>query len=158
MDQAAIDRCKRPEEDWHRFFMDVAVRVAGLSKDPDRKVGAVLVSPDRRQISIGYNGFPAEMPDRPDWLADKAVKLSHMVHAEENCISQAPFNASDCTIYVTRFPCQDCATQWILNAGIKHVVAPRPDFGHLRWGESWIHALAALRHAHINVTYMEEPQ
>jgi dCMP deaminase len=155
MDQASIEQHRRSPEEWHRFFMDLAIRVAQLSKDPDRKVGAVLVAPDRRQISFGYNGFPADMPDRSDWLQDKEIKLTHMVHAEENCLAQAPFSARGCTLFVTRFPCQECATRWILEAGIAHVVAPRPDFGHLRWGESWIKALAAIRHAHIGITYME---
>jgi dCMP deaminase len=126
-----------------------------LSKDPDRKVGAVLVSPDRRQLSVGYNGFPAELPDRPDWLEDKELKLQHMVHAEENCLRQAPFRTTGCTLYVTRFPCKDCAVEWILGASIARLVAPRPDLGHLRWGDSWIHALGALRHAHVSITHME---
>lgn len=146
---------KRPQSDWERYFMDLAVRTALLSKDPDRKVGAVLVSQDKRQISIGYNGFPADFPDRPDLLEDKALKLEMVVHAEENCISQAPFNPRGCTIYITRFPCKQCAVEWILRSGISHVVAPRPDLGHLRWGESWIHALGELRHAHVQITHME---
>lgn len=155
MDQAPIDRFRRPEEDWHRFFMDLAVRVALMSKDPDRKVGAVLVSPDRRQLSFGYNGFPAGVPDRPNWLEDKDLKLGHMVHAEENCLGQAPFDPRGCTLYITRFPCHDCAVDWIVRRGITRVVAPRPDFGHLRWGESWIRALAELRHNHIGIINME---
>lgn len=146
---------KRPEADWHRFFMDLAVRTAQMSKDPDRKVGAVLVSPDRRQLSVGYNGFPASVPDNPGWLEDKERKLKHMVHAEPNCLRQAPFSPIGCTLYVTRFPCYDCAAEHILFYGVKHVVAPRPDFGHLRWGESWIHAQARLQAAGVKITYME---
>jgi dCMP deaminase len=155
MDQAFVDLFRRPVEDWHRFFMDLAVRAALMSKDPDRKVGAVLVTPDRRQLSIGYNGFPAGVPDRPDWLEDRELKLEHTVHAEENCLNQAPFDPHGCDLYVTRFPCYHCAVDWVIKRGISHVIAPRPDFGHLRWGESWIRSLAELRHAHIKITYME---
>ena len=152
MDEAPI---KRSQGYWDGFFMGLARQAALCSKDPDRKVGAVLVSPDRRQLSIGYNGFPASVPDRPEWLEDKERKLKHMVHAEPNCLLQAPFSPIGCTLYVTRFPCYDCAAEHILFYGVKHVVAPRPDFGHLRWGESWIHAQARLQAAGVKITYME---
>lgn len=147
-------RHRRPEADWDRFFMDLASRTARMSKDPDRKVGAVLVSPDRRQLSFGYNGLPSGMADVPMWLDDKAFKLANMVHAEKNCLQQAPFPTPGTTLYVTRFPCQHCA-EAIIEARVSQVVAPKPDFGHLRWGDSWMHALVALRNAHILVIHTE---
>ena len=39
---------KRTQDDWDRFFYGMAELSASMSKDPDRKVGAVLVTPDRR--------------------------------------------------------------------------------------------------------------
>jgi len=127
---------KRTPRQWDVFFMGLAQLTAKMSKDPDRKVGAVVVSADRRQLSIGYNGLPACVPDDLDVLTDRARKLELMVHAEENCIRQAPFGLAGSTLYVTRFPCEHCATK-IVTAGITRLVAPRPDFNHGRWGPSW---------------------
>ncbi len=140
----STDPYKRPQADWDRFHMDLAERVAQLSKDPDRKVGAVLVTPDRRQLSIGYNGFPAGTYDSPAHLKDRHFKLALMVHAEENCLHQAPFNPAGCSLFVTRFPCSDCADR-ILAAGVHRLVAPLPDLAHIRWGESWRLATEKLK-------------
>lgn len=145
---------KRPSAEWRAFFTDVAERVALLSKDPDRKVGAVLVSPDRRQMSFGYNGFPSSVSDNPALLEDKAFKLMHMVHAEDNCLRQAPFSAAGCTLYVTRFPCAQCA-QKIVDAGITRVVAPMPELGHPRWGESWFQATQLFLQHNLYLSYMK---
>ena len=41
---------KRTQEEWDSFFLRFARDVAGMSKDPDRQVGAVVVTPDRRQL------------------------------------------------------------------------------------------------------------
>lgn len=127
---------KRTQEEWDDTFFDLAEVVSFLSKDPDRKVGAILVTPDRRQLSVGYNGFPSTIPDLPRLLADKEFKLRHMVHAEVNCCDQAPFETAGCTLYVTRFPCHVCAAR-LVQACVARVVAPHFDYGHHRWGASW---------------------
>jgi dCMP deaminase len=147
---------KRDGAFWDRFHMDVARRVALLSKDPDRQVGAVLVSHDRRIIATGYNGFPEDVDDTIARLYDKDYKLANMVHAEANCLSHVRLEESleGATMYVTRFPCCQCATK-LESVGITRVVAPRPELGHLRWGESWIRAHTTLDRANIKINYME---
>ena len=142
---------KRTQQEWDEFFMGIARSVGELSKDPDRKVGAVLVSPDRRQMSIGFNGFPPETEDLPSLLADRDFKLANMVHAEVNCLRQAPFPLEGCTLYVTRFPCDRCAER-IVAAGIRRVVAPAPDFGHARWGDSWCQSAGSMESAGLAIT------
>ena len=142
---------KRTQAEWDAFFMDMALRVGGLSKDPDRKVGAVLVSPDRRQMSIGFNGFPPETDDLPSLLADRDFKLANMVHAEVNCLRQAPFQLEGCALYITRFPCNRCAER-IVASGVRRVVAPAPDFGHARWGSSWRQAASSMESAGLAIT------
>lgn len=151
MDEAPI---KRTQQEWDEFFMGMARSVGELSKDPDRKVGAVLVSPDRRQMSIGFNGFPPETEDLPSLLADRDFKLANMVHAEDNCLRQAPFSPAGCTVYVTRYPCLTCASK-LKAAGVRRVVAPRPDLGHARWGKSWAVATAILVAAGVSITHIE---
>ena len=139
----------RPAGEWDAFFIDLAVRTAGLSKDPDRKVGAVLVTPDRRQLSLGFNGLPAGTPDLPSLLHDREAKQAVMVHAERNCLEQAPFNPRGCTLYVVRFPCEACA-RLIAAAGVARLVAPIPDFAHPRWGESWRRSAEVLEGAKVD--------
>ncbi len=146
---------KRQPGEWRQFFMTMAQQVALLSKDPDRKVGAVLVTANRRQLSFGYNGFPADIPDVPANLADKAFKLAHIIHAEDNCLHQAPFFAKGCTLYVTRFPCKHCAEKIVMH-GIAHVVSVKPDLHHEQWGSSWAEAIALFKEQGIKVTYMAE--
>ncbi|UYA99042.1 dCMP deaminase [Xanthomonas phage vB_Xar_IVIA-DoCa10] len=146
---------KRTQEEWDEFFYGMAVLAASMSKDPDRKVGAVLVTPDRRQVSPGYNGFPPGVPDLPSLLADRDFKLANMVHAEDNCLRQAPFSPEGCTVYVTRFPCLTCASKLRL-AGVHRIVAPKPDLGHARWGKSWAVSTAILTAAGILITYIAE--
>ncbi len=146
---------KRDPADWDRFFFGLAIDAADLSKDPDRKVGAALVTPDRRQLSIGYNGFPPELEDLPSLLNDRAFKNAHMVHAEDNCLRQAPFNPRGCFLYVTRFPCLPCADK-VVAAGVVRLVAPKPDFGHLRWGQSWALAWERMSDAGVAILTYEE--
>lgn len=143
---------KRPQHDWDKFFFTLALQAAGMSKDPNRQVGAVLVSGDRRQISFGFNGFPPEIPDLPELLADRDFRLANMRHAEDNCFRQAPFNPAGCTLYVTRFPCFPCATL-VADNNLARVVAPEPDLGHARWGQSWQDAIDLFHQRHIHLTY-----
>lgn len=139
------------QEEWDAFFYVMAEHAATRSKDPDRRVGAVLVSADRRQVSFGYNGFPPEIPDLPSLLADRDFKREHMLHAERNCLAQSPFPTPGCSLYVTRFPCFECAGR-ILGADVARIVAPAPDFNHPRWGQSWWLARQALWNGAIEIT------
>lgn len=139
---------------WDECFLRFADQASTMSKDPDRHVGAVLVTPDRRQLSIGYNGFPPEVPDMPDLLNNRAFKLANMVHAEDNCLRQAPFRSAGCTMYITRFPCDVCAGK-LVDAGVARVVAPKPELGHRRWGSSWRQALDHLQANGVEVTFHE---
>lgn len=144
---------KWSEESWRQFFFQMAEHASTRSKDPDRQVGAVLVTPDRRQLSFGYNGFPSDVPDLPSKLQDRELKRRKMRHAEHNCLEQAPFPARGCSLYVTRFPCLECALK-IRDAGVAMVTAPPPDFRHPRWGNSWAMGSAVLVLAGVKLVYV----
>ena len=109
---------------WDKRFYRMAREVASWSKDPTQKVGAVLVSPDKRQVSWGYNGFPAAIEDTDDRLNNKEVKNAYMIHAELNAILNAKKDLKGWTLYVTKFPCTACALA-IVQSGISRVVAQR---------------------------------
>jgi len=111
--------------DWNRCMMDIAFDISKMSKDPSTQVGAVLVSPDRTQISLGYNGFPPKIPDYRKWWdnrisAEGMTKYDVVRHAERNCITQAKTSLVVWTMYVTHFPCIICAID-IIAEGITRV-------------------------------------
>jgi len=113
---------------WEDYFMSVALLSAQRSKDPNKQVGACIVNQENKIVSIGYNGMPmgcndSEMP----WCkSDPENKLNskylYVCHAEMNAILNK--NSSDvknCRIYVTLFPCNECA-KLIIQSGIKTVI------------------------------------
>lgn len=140
---------RRTQADWDAFFYRFALQVGEQSKDR-RKVGAVLVTADRRALSFGYNGFPPDVPDTLENLANAELRAARMVHAEDNALRQAPVGLRWETAYVTRFPCQHCADKLIM-APVARIVAPLPDFKHPRWGASWQRAYNDLHFYSVEV-------
>ena len=76
--------------DWKGYFMSLAHLSAMRSKDPNTKVGAVIVDDKNRIASIGYNGMPTGCSDyefpwerEGDFLN---TKYAYVVHAELNAI------------------------------------------------------------------------
>jgi dCMP deaminase len=134
--------------------MRLAREAASWSKDPDCSVGALVVSPDKRRFSPGYNGFPAGIADTPERLGDKELKNLLTVHAERNALDNAGFDVSRCTLYATRHPCHLCA-QGILSKRIARLVCPSPELDHPRWGASHRLAQALLTERGVEVVYKE---
>ncbi len=98
------------------------------SKDPNTQVGACIADTNHRILSVGYNGTPSALNDddfpwgvrgRP--LADKH---SYVVHAEANAVLNYRGSLKDlsgATVYVTLFPCNECA-KILAQVGIGEVV------------------------------------
>lgn len=112
---------------WDQYFIGIALLSAERSKDPNTQVGACIVSPDNRILSVGYNGMPrgCEDDDMP-WGRDGAAldsKYLYVCHAELNAILnyRGTGNMSGAKIYVTLFPCNECAKA-IIQSGIKEVI------------------------------------
>lgn len=117
---------------WTRRFLELAGLVASWSKDPSAQVGAVIVDPHRHVVGLGYNGFPAEVEDKPEWLNDREIKYSHMIHAEENATWNAG-SIAGCALFVTYPCCPDCA-EYVCLRGIKEVHWIEPS---AEWAERW---------------------
>ncbi|MBR3345925.1 MAG: cytidine deaminase, partial [Solobacterium sp.] len=49
------------------------------------------------------------------------IKYFYVVHAELNAILNSPRSVAGCTIYVSLFPCNECAKA-IIQSGIKRIV------------------------------------
>lgn len=122
---------------WHLRFLQLAALVASWSKDPKRKVGAVVTDHRNRIVSVGFNGFPAYVADTPELYADAPEKLRRTLHAEDNAILFAQRDLATCTIYITYPPCAQCAAR-IIQSGIMKVVVPAGDWDlSSKWAEDW---------------------
>lgn len=106
---------------WTNHFIKVAELVSTMSKDPNHKIGAVIVDKNNRIVSTGFNGFAKGIVDTEDRLNDKETKRLLMLHAEENAILYAKQDLTDCSIYVYGYPsCIHC-TSIIIQSGIKNI-------------------------------------
>ena len=111
---------------WDEYFMGIALLSGERSKDPNSQVGACIVSPDNKILSIGSNGFPIgcsddEIPwDREGDFVD--TKYPYVCHSELNAIlNYTGSTLKQSRIYVTLFPCNECAKA-IIQSGIKEVI------------------------------------
>lgn len=136
--------------DWDQRYMELAKHVAGWSKDPSTKVGAVLVGVNRRHISLGYNGFPQGIVDLPSRLNDRTTKLRLVQHAERNILDQTTFDTQGATLIVTRFPCSECAKS-IISKGIARVVYLLDKAYGDRWLDEVSLAQEMLREAGVDL-------
>ncbi len=141
---------------WAQRFFELAHVVAGWSKDPECKVGAVLVSPDKRQASWGFNGFPASIEDTDVRLMTSDLKLEYMVHAELNAILNARRDVSGWWMFVTQHPCQNCAKA-IIQAGIEVVVCPPPKKFPSKWMVQHQLAESTMTEAGLHIQHMKPP-
>lgn len=116
---------------WEEAFMSNALLATTRSKDPSTQVGACIVK-DNRILSTGYNGLTRGMSDEIVYWNSigeqtgerKKTKNPWVVHAELNAILNYRGSLQDMqgsTLYVTLFPCGNCANA-IIQVGIKKVV------------------------------------
>ena len=111
---------------WDEYFMGVAMLSGMRSKDPNSQVGACIVSPENKILSLGYNGMPMGCSDdEMPWEREGAplqTKYMYVCHAELNAIlNSAHNNLKGARVYVTLFPCNEC-TKAIIQSGIAEVV------------------------------------
>ncbi len=119
----------KPRKDilnWDEYFMGIALLSALRSKDPSTQVGACIVDSNKKVVSIGYNGMPRNCnEEKLTWNKNEGLdsKYLYVCHAEFNAILNTRNGSalSGCTLYVTLFPCNECAKA-IIQTGIKEVV------------------------------------
>ncbi|MCR5210635.1 MAG: dCMP deaminase family protein [Lachnospiraceae bacterium] len=111
---------------WDEYFMGISKLAAMRSKDPNTQVGACIVSLENKILSMGYNGFPNGVSDDEfPWAREGDevdTKYPYVTHGEMNAILNYRGGSLEGTkLYVTLFPCNECAKA-IIQAGIKTVV------------------------------------
>lgn len=114
------------------YFMAITKVVAMRSTCLRQNVGAVIVK-DKRILSTGYNGAPANLPHCIDLgclreelkiPSGERHELCRAVHAEQNAIIQAALHGvsiENATMYTTHQPCIMCA-KMLINSKIKRVI------------------------------------
>lgn len=97
---------------WDEYFMGIAMLSAMRSKDPNSQVGACIVR-DNKILSLGYNGMPIGCDDDiMPWGREGnelETKYMYVCHSELNAILNAGKDLHGSTMYVTLFPCNECA-------------------------------------------------
>lgn len=142
---------------WHNKHYNVAKTIAQHSKD-SKKIGCVIVNDVNNILATGYNGFPRGFNDDIPERHKRPAKYNYTIHAEANAIVAAAMNGTslrDSTLYVTWFPCNNCALL-IAQAGIKEIVCTEPDFEHERWGNSFKLSHEILNECGIKLTYIAD--
>ena len=111
---------------WDQYFMGVALIAAERSKDPNSQVGACIVDQENRIVSTGYNGAPRGYDDDKHMTWEREgdflnTKYAYVAHSELNAILNSRTPVRGCKLYVTLFPCNECAKA-IIQAGITELV------------------------------------
>ena len=111
---------------WDEYFMGIAILSAQRSKDNNTQVGACIVDNHNKILSLGYNGMPTGCDDdKMPWAREGNpldTKYMYVCHAELNAILNAQVGTlHGSRLYVTLFPCNECAKA-IIQSGIKEIV------------------------------------
>lgn len=111
---------------WEEYFMGLAILSAERSKDPNSQVGACIVDSENKIVSVGYNGAPTGYDDDKDMTWEREgsfldTKYAYVCHSELNAILNSKVSVKGCKLYVTLFPCNECA-KVIIQSGIKELV------------------------------------
>jgi dCMP deaminase len=139
-------------------YMKLAKYNADLfSKDPNRKVGTLLMKSDFSSIlATGINGFPRKVNEAGErW--ERPTKYKYVIHSEVNAICNAARSGTsidNSSAIVTMFPCSDCSKA-LIQAGVKKIYSPRPDLDDDRWGEHFKISLEMFQEVGVEVIMFE---
>ena len=93
-----------------QYMQDLDKRLSGvaaMSPCDKRKVGAVIIDSEGKELSFGFNHHPSGMPCEEGNITDSAV-----VHAEidamHKLIGVGYEDFSDCAMFITHPPCDNC--------------------------------------------------
>jgi dCMP deaminase len=105
------------------------------------------------------NTFPRGIRNLPDRVVgeNRFIWLEHAERAAIFAAAKRGLATDGGTLVSTYFPCTDCARA-IIQAGIRTVATPRPEFDDPVWGESFRTSAALLTEGAVNVVYLAEGQ
>ncbi|MCW8344987.1 cytidine/deoxycytidylate deaminase family protein [Vibrio sp. ZSDZ65] len=137
---------------WAKRFIQMAELVGSWSKDPSTQVGAVITK-NNRIVSVGFNGYPHGISDSAE-SDERETKYLKTLHAEENAILFAKRDLDGCEIWVTHFPCPNCAAK-IIQTGISVVHCPAQSEDFLsRWGDKISLSQDMFEQANVRINWL----
>ena len=99
---------------WNEYFMGVASLASQQCEGPNGGRGACIINKDKRIVGVGFDKMPKKSQSTED---DK-----YLCHAELNAyVNRNTSSLKHCTLYITDFPCNECA-KLIIQSGIDHIV------------------------------------
>lgn len=133
---------------WDTYFTSLANLASLRSNCMKRRVGAVLVTNDKRVLSTGYNGTPRGMINcneggcarcnGQNYFPNQLTSTNHVascgvnleeclcLHAEENALLEAGRDRiSNSTLYCNTCPCLRCSIK-IVQCGVREVIYSQP--------------------------------
>ena len=128
--------------------MDLAFRVAEMSRCKRKKVGSVIVKDDNI-IAFGWNGTPTG--DDNCCEGDDGLTKPNVIHAEDNALrklTRSDSNSSGAEMFITAAPCIRCAEK-ISDARIKKIYYAEIYGGH-------VEGLAHLERHDIDTELLEQ--
>ena len=110
---------------WDLYFLELAAQVATRGTCDRKQVGCVIVAPNKRIVSTGYNGsIPgAEHCDTAGHLIVNGTCI-RTIHAEQNALLNVVVPKGS-TAYVTMEPCATCF-KLLISSGVTRVVFSEP--------------------------------
>ena len=119
-----VKEAKKSNNKFNNIFDEVNNKINKKEETTVEKE-SVIVNEEKRRVGIGYNGFPVGCDDKEfPWGRDGDfldTKYPYVVHAEPNAILNSNSNTRGCTLYVSLFPCNECA-KLIVQSGIKEII------------------------------------
>jgi dCMP deaminase len=145
--------------DWDKRWKEVLNLVKTWSKDRSTQVSAVIIDEESNTpVTFGYNGFPRGCDDSIESRHERPEKYLWTEHAEKNCIFNAAREGRSLdgkTLYVTMFPCADCA-RGIIQSGIKKVVTPKPNMSLEIWKKSFEVSMVMMKETGVEVVFLKK--
>lgn len=143
---------------WLKEFVDLAYKRAEMSRDANTRVGAVIFDEeDCVEISVGYNCLARGVEHLPE-RSERPLKYFYTSHAEQSAVANAARlgrPTKGASIVISMFPCPICSAMMI-NAGIKKIYCPKPDWDHYKYKHEFEHSIAQLKEAQVDVFYLED--
>ena len=111
---------------WDEYFMGIRAALGHALQGQQQPGGGLHRQPENKILSLGYNGMPIGCNDDDmPWEREGdplETKYMYVCHAELNAIlNSAHSNSEGARVYVTLFPCNECAKA-IIQSGIKEII------------------------------------
>lgn len=140
---------------WQMYFAKELLLCIGMSKDADTKVGAIIIDVgDKIVLSKGWNDLPRGVI-HDGGRNERPLKYIYTSHAERSCLDNAlrcGMRVKGKTMLVSMACCPQCACS-IVNAGIKEVITPKPDYDHHKYKDLWEHTEAIFSEGGVSWIY-----